>query len=188
MLVPEHNYGQLCTWRSPHQYCYSKPITASLECKPLLSYFPKHNICVTIHQTSARSILAHRLRCWSNINTIMIGCSVIVDTHFTGRCRLILYIMLSMHETYVAPMLNQWWSTVYGTGPALTQHWVDISLGTQQARDVDPVLVECWDSVCDAGPTFSQHRVNVSCLLRKGVRFPAGRRGMGGGGIQKTTP
>ena len=80
--------------------------------------------------------LVHRLRCWTNVNIILIQRLVSLCFH--------------KNKKYI-PFENRNCSKMYEL--------------PQQTRLIDPILDQCWTNVVDGGPTLVQHWIDVSCLL-----------------------
>ena len=75
--------------------------------------------------------------------------------------------------TYYDPMLFECWPTVSDVGPALKQHWVNVSclLGSAPVNNIRPntaTLTKCWASVVDCVPALKQRYLHV-IVQRYGV-------------------
>ena len=101
----------------------------------------------TGHSPKAVSMVAHRLRRWSNIETALGECPVFANTNgaFTQSC-----------------------FNVGTPSSTLVQHWNSIGRMRRvckHKRGIHPELFQCWHTVFEAGPTLKQHWVNSPCLL-----------------------
>ena len=70
------------------------------------------------------------------------------------------------HMTYYDPMLFECWPAVSDVGPALKQHWVNVScvLGSAPVINSRPntaTLTKCWATVEDCVPALKQRCLHV---------------------------
>ena len=83
------------------------------------------------------------------------------------------------HVTYYDPMLFECWPAISDVGPAIKQHWVNVSclLGSAPVLNRRPntaTLTICWASVVDGVPAMKQRWLHVivqryACLPVKAV-------------------